>query len=111
MGTTGLETAFAALFTELVMPGELELSVVVERMSAGAELFGLSTPRVQAGEPANLVVVDLERSFEVGAGGYVSRSENCAFHGRRLHGRVMLTVAGGSLAFRERLLVEAAPAR
>ena len=25
MGTTGLETAFAALFTELVLPGELEL--------------------------------------------------------------------------------------
>ncbi len=25
MGTTGLETAFAALYTELVLPGELEL--------------------------------------------------------------------------------------
>ena len=111
MGTTGLETAFAALFTELVMPGELELSVVVERMTASAGLFGLATPRIQTGQPANLVVVDLERSFEVGAHGYVSRSANCAFHGRRLHGRVMLTLAAGSLAFREQLLVEAAPAR
>ena len=27
MGTTGLETAFAALYTELVLPGELELEV------------------------------------------------------------------------------------
>ncbi|MBV8430651.1 MAG: dihydroorotase [Solirubrobacterales bacterium] len=111
MGTTGLETAFAALFTELVMPGELELSVIVERMSAGAELFGLATPRIAPDEPANLVVVDLDRSFEVGAVRYASRSENCAFHGRRLHGRVLLTLAAGAVAFRERLLVEAAPAR
>ena len=111
MGTTGLETAFSALFTELVMPGELELSVVVERMTAGAALFGLTTPRIEPDRPANLVVVDLERSFEVGAHGYVSRSENCAFHGRRLHGRVILTLAGGSVAFRERLLVEATPVR
>jgi dihydroorotase len=111
MGTTGLETAFSALFTELVMPGELDLSIVVERMSGGAALFDLPTPRIETGHPSDLVVVDLERSFEVGAQGYVSRSENCAFHGRRLHGRVVLTLAAGSVAFRERLLVEAAPAR
>jgi dihydroorotase len=111
MGTTGLETAFSALFTELVMPGELELGIVVERMSAGAALYGLPTPRIAVGEPANLVVVDLDRSFEVGSGGYVSRSENCAFHGRRLHGRVVLTLAAGVLAFRERLLVEATSVR
>jgi dihydroorotase len=111
MGTTGLETAFAALFTELVMPGELELAVVAERMSAGGALYGLPIPRIAVGAPANLVVVDLERSFEVGAHGYLSRSENCAFHGRKLHGRVLLTLAAGGVAFRERLLVEAAPAR
>jgi dihydroorotase len=111
MGTTGVETAFAALFTELVMPGEIDLSVIVERMTAGAAVFDLATPRIAVGEAANLVVVDLDRSFEVGADGYVSRSENSAFHGRRLHGRVVLTLAAGSAAFRERLLVEAAPAR
>jgi dihydroorotase len=111
MGTTGLETAFPVLFTELVVPGQLELAVVVERMTAGAALYGLPTPRIAPGEPANLTVVDLERSFDVGENGYASRSENCAFHGRRVLGRVLLTVAAGSLAFRERRLVEAASAR
>jgi dihydroorotase len=111
MGTTGLETAFAALFTELVLPGELPLEVVVERMSAGAALYGLATPRVVPGEAANLVVVDLEASFEAGAPGYVSRSENCCFHGRKLHGKVLLTLAAGGVAFRERMLVEAAGTR
>lgn len=108
MGTTGLETAFAALFTELVLPGALTLDVVVERMSAGASLFGLPVPRIEPDQMANLVVIDLEASYEVGAQGYVSRSENCCFHGRTLHGRVLLTVAGGAVAFRERMLVQAA---
>ena len=111
MGTTGLETAFAALFTELVLPGELELDVVIERMTAGGLLYGLPAPRIAPGEPANVAVVDLEASFDVGAGGYVSRSENCCFQGRTLHGRVLLTVSGGAVAFRERILVEAATRR
>jgi dihydroorotase len=111
MGSTGLETAFAALFTELVLPGQLPLEVVVERMSAGGALYGLLTPQIVPDQPANLVVVDLEASFEVGAHGYVSRAENCCFHGRKLHGKVVLTVAGGSVAFRERMLVEAAAPR
>jgi dihydroorotase len=108
MGTTGLETSFAALFTELVLPGELELGLVVERMTSGGALYGLTIPRIAPGEPANLTVVDLDATWEVGQAGYVSRSENCCFHGRTLHGRVLLTVAAGGVAFRERMLVEAA---
>lgn len=107
MGTTGLETAFAALYTELVLPGELALTTVVERMSAGAALYGLPVPRIAPGEVANLCVVDLEASFEVGARGYASRSQNCCFHGRTLRGQVLLTLAAGTPAFRQRVLAEA----
>lgn len=111
MGTTGLETAFAALFTELVLPGELGLGALVERMSAGAAIFGLPTPQIAPGQPADLVVIDLDVGVEVGASGYVSRAENCCFHGRSLHGRVLATIAGGSVAFRAPALVEAELAR
>jgi dihydroorotase len=107
MGTTGLETAFAALFTELVLPGELELGVVIERMTSGGALYGLAAPRIATGEPANVCLVDLDAKFEVGAEGYVSRSQNCCFYGRTLHGRVLVTVAAGAVAFRARLLTEA----
>jgi dihydroorotase len=107
MGTTGLESAFAALYTELVLPGELELDLVVERMSAGGALYDLTTPRIAPGEPADVCLVDLGAQFEVGAAGYVSRSANCCFHGRTLHGRVVLTVAAGVVAFRARMLAEA----
>jgi dihydroorotase len=106
MGTTGLETAFAALYTELVLPGELDLPLVVERMSAGGELYGVSAPRIASGQVANLCLVDLDARFDVGANGYVSRSQNCCFHGRSLHGAVVLTLAAGVVAFRERILTE-----
>jgi dihydroorotase len=111
MGTTGLETAFAALYTELVLSEDLELSVVVERMTAGGALYGLPVPRIAVDEPANVTVVDLGAAYEVGQAGYASRAENCCFHGRTLHGRVLLTVAAGGVAFRERMLVEATAGR
>lgn len=107
MGTTGLETAFAALYTELVVPGELELATVIERMTAGGALYELPIPRIAPGETANLCMVDLAAKFEVGEHGYASKSANCCFHGRTLHGRVLLTVADGTTAFRARMLAEA----
>src|SRR6187551_3593600 len=105
MGTTGLETAFAAVLTELVVPGVLSLACVVERMTSGLETLGLWAPRVAVGQEANLVLVDLDDEWHVGEDGYESRSENCCFAGRRLRGRILLTLAGGAVAYRERALV------
>jgi dihydroorotase len=105
MGTTGLETAFAAVHTDLVVPGVLPLTLVIEKLTSGAALLDLPTPRIAPGEPANLTLVDLNGTWEVGAGGYASRSENCCFHGRELQGRVVLTVAGGTIAHRAEVAV------
>ena len=90
---------------ELVVPGVLPLALVVERMTSGATLLDLPVPRIAPDEPANLTLVDLAAEWEVGEDGYESRSENCCFAGHRLRGRVLLTVAGGSVAHRERALV------
>lgn len=102
MGTTGLETAFAALYTGLVIPGVISLPVLVARLTAAAGLLALPTPRVAVDEPANVCLVDLAASWRVGESGYESRSENCCFGGRELSGRVRLTVAAGQVAYRER---------
>ena len=106
MGTTGLETAFPALYTDLVRPGVLDLGLVVERLTAGAGLFDLPFASIVPGAPANVTLVDLEATWEVGEAGYVSRSENCCFAGRTLHGRVVLTVAGGAVAHHDRQAAE-----
>ena len=102
MGVTGLETAFAAVHTGLVVPGVLDLGLVVERLTAGGEPFGLHVPRIAKGFAADVCLVDLASEWEVGEAGYESRSANCAFGGRRLTGRVRMTVAAGAVAFRER---------
>ncbi|MGI8439159.1 MAG: dihydroorotase [Thermoleophilaceae bacterium] len=108
MGVIGLETAFSALHTDLVLPGVLGLGLIVERMSAGAAPFGLPTPSLAPGAPANLCLVDLEAEWEVGAAGFESRSANSPWSGRRLTGRVRMTMAGGAVAYRERTFAVAA---
>jgi dihydroorotase len=102
MGTTGLETAFAAVYTSLVRPGVLPLELVVDRLSTGAALLGLELPEITVGRGANFCLVDLESTWDVGEAGYESRSENCCFAGRTLHGRVLATVAAGAVAYRQR---------
>jgi dihydroorotase len=104
MGTTGLETAFAALYTGLVLPGILALELLVERMTAAATLFELQTPRIARDMPANLTLVDLDAEWVAGERGWESRSENCCFAGRRLRGQVVLTLCGGAVVYRERAL-------
>ena len=101
-GTTGLETAFAALHTRLVLPGILPLSLLVERLTAGASVLDLPVSRLAVGEPANACLIDLQAEWQVGDAGYESRSDNCCFAGRRVHGRVLLTLAAGAVAYRER---------
>jgi dihydroorotase len=95
-GVIGLETAFSVLYTELVEPGLLRLETLLERMSAGpAAIFGLDRPRIAIGAPANLALLDLEGSWRVKADGFRSRSANSWLLGRRLRGRVRMTIAAG----------------
>ena len=97
-GVTGLETAFAALYTHLVKPGLLPLETLLERMSAGpARIFGLDRPRVSVGARANLVLLNLEREWTVGEQPFRSRSGNSWLLGSTLTGSVRLTLAGGAV--------------
>jgi dihydroorotase len=99
-GVTGLETAFAALYTHLVEPGLLALETLLERMSAGpARAYGLEPPRIAVGAPANLVLLDRNASWTVTEQGFRSRSVNSWLLGRTLRGRVKATVADGRLVF------------
>jgi dihydroorotase len=101
-GVTGLETAFAALYTDLVLPGVLPLEVLVERMTCGGEPFGIQAPRLEVGAAANIALIDPAVTWTVGEEGYESRSYNNCFGGRELTGRVLMTVAAGQVAFRQR---------
>ncbi len=97
-GVTGLETAFAALYTGLVEPGLVPLETVLERMSAGpARVYGLERPRIAVGAPANLVLLDTAATWRVEESGFRSRSANSWLLGQTLKGRVRMTVAAGKV--------------
>lgn len=102
MGVTGLETAFAVLHTELVLPGTFDLTLLVEKMTCGGEPFGIEAPRLATGATANIALVDPDAKWVVGEDGHESRSHNSCFAGRELTGRVMMTVADGRVAYRQR---------
>jgi dihydroorotase len=99
-GVTGLETAFAVLYTRLVEPGVVPLATVLERLSAGpARIYGLEPPRIAVGAPANIVVLDLGATWRVGENGFRSRSANSWLLGATLKSKVVQTVADGKVVF------------
>jgi dihydroorotase len=98
-GTIGLETALAAVITELVIPGHLSLARAIEAMStAPARILGAADHGgpIEPGRPANLVVFDPDAEWVVEAP-FASKARNSAFLGRRLRGSVVYTVLHGSL--------------
>jgi dihydroorotase len=97
-GVTGLETAFASIYTHLVEPGIVPLQVVLERMSAGpARVYGLDEPRIAVGNCANLVLLDLAASHRITEGSFRSRSTNSWLLGQTVRGKVRATIADGRL--------------
>src|SRR5205085_305262 len=99
-GVTGLETAFAALHTYLVRPGVVRLETLLERMSAGAaRAYGLHEPAIEVGEPANLVLLDLNASYRITESTFRSRSVNSWLLGATVKGAVRTTIAAGRVVF------------
>ncbi len=100
-GFLGHETAFPALYTELVRSGELSLSRLVEAMACapGRWVGGGGAYGISAGAPADLALVDLSEEWTVRAEALVSRSSNSPYLGRRLGGRVVGTMVAGELVY------------
>jgi dihydroorotase len=99
-GVTGLETAFAALYTHLVEPGLVPLATLLERMSGGpARAYGLDEPRIAVGRPANLVLLDLSASYRIAEDTFRSRSINSWLLGQTVKGAVRTTIAAGRVVF------------
>lgn len=100
-GTTGLETALALVATHVVAPGRAGWADVARWMAhAPRAALGLPEVRIEAGQTADLTIVDPEESWEVGADGFASKSRNCAFTGHNLTGRAADVLVGGYFALR-----------
>ena len=102
-GISGIETALGLLLAA-VDAGELSLGRALAALTIGpSRVLGFRPPTVPRGlvegAPADLVVFDRSDSWTVTAESLASKGKNSPLVGRALPGRVLLTVAGGRLAY------------
>jgi dihydroorotase len=99
-GIVGLETALGLGIRELVSTGLLTLPELIARMSTvPARVFRLPGGTLAVGAPADLVVFDPDRRWEVRKDQLHSRSANSPFAGETLTGQADTTVVGGKVVF------------
>lgn len=99
MGAVGLETAFALLYTGLVLGGICQLSDLVRLLhDAPNRRFGLKNDYIP-GQPANFTVFDLREQYRIDPDEFLSMGRSTPFAGWRVNGRCKLTVAGGNIAY------------
>jgi dihydroorotase len=98
MGMVGLETALGVVATAMVETGLLDWAGVADRMSVApariGRLAGHGRP-LEAGEPANLVLIDPARERVVEPAALHSRSRNTPYAGITLPATVVATFLRG----------------
>jgi dihydroorotase len=103
-GISGIETALGVVLA-VVEAGLMPLARAIELLTTGpARVLGSargpgSAPGLVEGAPADLVVFDRSETWTVAPDAVASRGKNTPLAGRELAGRVLLTVAGGRLAY------------
>jgi dihydroorotase len=110
-GISGIETALGVLLA-LVDAGKLSLARAVAALTSGPAGVAGNWPGVAAtpaarsrglveGASADLVVFDRADRWLVTEGALRSKGKNSPLLGRELSGRVLLTIAGGRLAYED----------
>jgi dihydroorotase len=101
-GVIGLETTLPVLLS-LVEKDRLSLTRAIELLTVGpARAMGLDAGTLAAGRPADIVIVDLDRTFQVDVRSFRSKARNCPFGGWTVKGRTRLTMVGGKVVFEDR---------
>ena len=101
-GIIGLETCFGVLYTDLVLKNKLELSFVLDSLSENvAKTFNLKSHSIYEGNDANLVVIDLDKEYEVTKEFLVSKSKNTPYLNRKLKGSIEMTIRRGDVVYGE----------
>ncbi|MBI3602347.1 MAG: dihydroorotase [Candidatus Omnitrophica bacterium] len=101
-GLIGLETSLGLTIKELVKPGIIDLTKMVDKMStAPARIVGLKSKGIiKEGFDADLTIIDENKEWTVSQAGFVSRSKNSPFIGWKLRGQVEYTICGGKVVYK-----------
>jgi dihydroorotase len=97
-GVTGLETSFAALYTELVKKRKITMGILIKALSsAPGRIFNLPFGEIKEGATADFTIVDLKSSWEVTEDIFASKAKNSPFLGRKLEGIVRYCIVNGRI--------------
>ncbi|MFP4381450.1 MAG: dihydroorotase [Candidatus Sumerlaeia bacterium] len=99
-GVLGMETAFGVCYTDLVLKKEIDLNLLIEKMTiAPAKILNLTKGTLSKGVDADITILDLDHEYTVDAKQFFSRSSNCPWHGAKLKGRALYTIVDGRVVF------------
>jgi dihydroorotase len=100
-GTTGLETALPLAITNLVARDIIDWARLVELMAHGPRrALSLPEVRLEAGQIADITVIDPEAKVEVAPSFFESKALNSAFLGMTLLGKASEVLVEGQFALR-----------
>ena len=100
-GIVGLETAFALTVTEL-LGDYLDMKSLVERMSlTPAKLLKNGRGTLKEGSVADIVVADINEEYVIDSDKFLSKGKNTPFNGKKVRGKVLYTLCGGKVVFKE----------
>lgn len=106
-GMTGLESALAAVLTNLVATKKMDYARLVQVMSVKPrELLRLEPVKLEAGSEACLTAFDPNETWVCGEGGYASRASNCGFDGMKFTGRATDVFVCGKQTLRNGVICE-----
>lgn len=98
-GAIGLETLLPVALS-LYHNGDVPLARLIAAMThVPADLLGLKTAHLQPGQPADLVLIDLDAPWMLDAAKLKSASKNTNFEDRRFQGHAIRTIVGGRTVF------------
>lgn len=100
-GLVGLETAVSLALDRLVRPKLIDLPHLVALMSTNpARVLGLSGGTLAPGSPADVTVLDLEKTVKVDPARFASKGRNTPFAGWSLKGAPAMTIVAGEIVWR-----------
>ena len=107
-GITGFETALALGLSELVHPGKLSLTRLIELFTIGpAHVLGMER-KLAAGGPADLTIFSTDRAWTFRAADSPSKSRNTPFEGRAFRGGPVATIVAGRVVYKQELAQQTA---
>ncbi len=99
-GVVGLECAFPVLYTELVKTGIVPFETILNALCVNPrKIFGLPGGRIEAGQIADLTVLDLNRPGVIDSGSFRSLGRATPFDGWGVSAAVALTLCGGEIVY------------